>query len=147
MKTHYEILGLRADATTEDVRKAWLAIARECHPDTHPGNKAAAERYRLSNDAQQVLSDPDKRYAYDLSLAAPFEEMQPGANGNGVGLADILGFVADRAAAKAASSSPFVGMMYKQFRAQIHGEISEVCNGLVQRVQMNRERARQGRRA
>jgi hypothetical protein len=67
--THYEALGIPTDATADDVRRAYLRLAREHHPDRHaasPGNVVEAERrMREVNAAWAVLGDPGRRAEYD----------------------------------------------------------------------------------
>ncbi|MDI1245956.1 MAG: J domain-containing protein [Rhodoferax sp.] len=64
MKDHYSALGLSPSATLADVKKAYRQQAALHHPDRNPGVGAAA-RFRLVQTAYEVLSDPDKRQAYD----------------------------------------------------------------------------------
>ena len=76
MPTHYEVLGVPADADTETIRRAYLVVAKASHPDRRqsddPDRRARAEdRIRAANSAWNVLRDPDRREAYDLSLPGP----------------------------------------------------------------------------
>lgn len=64
-KDYYEILGVNEDASTEDIKKAYRRLAKEYHPDSHPGDKAAEERFKEVAEAYEVLSDPKKRKQYD----------------------------------------------------------------------------------
>lgn len=66
---HYEVLGVRSDSSTEDIRKAYKKLARTWHPDKHVGQsaKAAQEKFVAINAAHEVLSDDGKRREYDLS--------------------------------------------------------------------------------
>jgi len=61
---HYEALGLEPDATPEEIKKAFKALALQYHPDQHPTPIAAAIFRRL-NEAYKVLSDPEERRRYD----------------------------------------------------------------------------------
>jgi len=61
----YEVLGVPRTASAEDIRKAYRKLARRCHPDVNPGDKAAEERFKEISVANDVLSDPDKRKLYD----------------------------------------------------------------------------------
>jgi molecular chaperone DnaJ len=65
MKDYYEILGLNKDCTQEDIKKAYRKLAIKYHPDKNPDNKEAEEKFREINEANDTLSDPDKRAAYD----------------------------------------------------------------------------------
>ena len=62
---YYEVLGVARDAGAEDVKRAYRRLAMENHPDRNPGDKAAEDRFKAAADAYAVLSDPEKRAAYD----------------------------------------------------------------------------------
>ena len=61
----YDILGVQKRATDDEIRRAFRKLAKENHPDLHPDNKAAAERFKKITNANEILSDPDKRRQYD----------------------------------------------------------------------------------
>jgi DnaJ-class molecular chaperone len=65
MPNYYEILGVPRNASEKDVRQAYRRMAREYHPDVNRGDKSAEERFKKINEANSVLSDPDKRRRYD----------------------------------------------------------------------------------
>jgi len=62
---YYEILGVSKTATKEEIKKAYRKLAMKYHPDRNPGNKEAEEKFKLINEAYQVLSDEEKRTIYD----------------------------------------------------------------------------------
>lgn len=64
-KDYYKILGVSKDAKTADIKKAFRKIARDNHPDAHPGDKKAETRFKEASEANDILSDPDKRKEYD----------------------------------------------------------------------------------
>lgn len=64
-RDYYEVLGLSKNATPEDIKKAYRRLAKESHPDLHPNDKSAEARFKEINEANEVLSDPQKRAAYD----------------------------------------------------------------------------------
>ena len=84
--THYELLGLPADASQDEIRAAYRALARRHHPDTqHDVDPATADRSRHTmaalNAAWAVLGDPVRREAYDTGLGRPAPARPMGANG------------------------------------------------------------------
>jgi len=64
-KDYYRILGVPRTASKAEIRKAFRKLAREHHPDVKPGDEAAERRFKDVNEANAVLSDPDKRKQYD----------------------------------------------------------------------------------
>ena len=64
-RDYYEVLGVDKNGSAEDIKKAYRKKAKECHPDLHPNDKEAEARFRELNEANEVLSDPDKRARYD----------------------------------------------------------------------------------
>ncbi len=65
MRDPYDVLGLKREAKPEEVRKAYRKLAKTSHPDLHPGDKAAEERFKELSQANEILSDPEKRARYD----------------------------------------------------------------------------------
>ncbi|MBF2090688.1 MAG: J domain-containing protein [Synechococcales cyanobacterium K44_A2020_017] len=64
-RNYYQILGVPRDATLDDIKKAFRALARQYHPDMNPGNKAAEETFKDLGEAYEVLSDVSRREQYD----------------------------------------------------------------------------------
>ena len=64
-RDYYEVLGVGKDATEAEIKSAYRKKAKECHPDLHPNDKNAEERFKELNEANEVLSDPEKRKRYD----------------------------------------------------------------------------------
>ena len=64
-KDYYKILGVGTDASEKEVQRAYRKLAKQYHPDAHPGDKGAEDRFKEINAANDVLSDPAKRKEYD----------------------------------------------------------------------------------
>jgi curved DNA-binding protein len=62
---YYKILGIDKTATTKDVKSAYRKLARKVHPDLNPNDKDAKTKFQQINEANEVLSDPEKRKKYD----------------------------------------------------------------------------------
>lgn len=86
-KDYYEILGVSKDADDAALKKAYRALAKKYHPDTNPGDAAAAEHFKEASEAYGVLSDPEKRRQYDQFGSAAFD----GSGGAGFGGFDFSG--------------------------------------------------------
>lgn len=64
-RDYYEVLGVSKTAADAEIKKAFRKLAKENHPDLHPGDKAAEARFKEVNEAYEILSDSDKRSRYD----------------------------------------------------------------------------------
>ncbi|MCX6151367.1 MAG: J domain-containing protein [Ignavibacteriales bacterium] len=64
-KDYYKILGVGKTATQDEIRKAYRKLAKRFHPDKNQGDKSSEEKFKEINEANEVLSDPDKRKKYD----------------------------------------------------------------------------------
>src|SRR5215813_224130 len=64
-KDYYAALGVKKNASADEIRKAFRKLARKYHPDVNPGDKKAEERFKEISEANDVLSDPKKRKIYD----------------------------------------------------------------------------------
>jgi molecular chaperone DnaJ len=84
-RDYYEVLGVERTAAVEDVKKAYRKLAVKFHPDKNPGDKAAEEKFKELGEAYDVLSDPQKRAAYDQYGHSAFDPRsrgyRPGAGG------------------------------------------------------------------
>lgn len=64
-RDYYEILGVDKNASADEIKKAYRKMAKKYHPDAHPGDKAAEEKFKEANEAYEVLGDSEKRKKYD----------------------------------------------------------------------------------
>ncbi|MEM0516970.1 J domain-containing protein [Aequorivita flava] len=87
---YYKVLGLDKSATAADIKKAYRKLARKHHPDLNPNDKASQEKFQQINEANEVLSDPEKRkkydqYGKDWQHADAFEEAKRKQGSQGFG--------------------------------------------------------------
>ena len=87
-RDYYEVLGVPRTATDADIKKAFRKMAKENHPDLHPGDKEAEARFKEVNEAYEILSDSGKRSRYDqfgFAGVDPNYAAQNGGFGGGFG--------------------------------------------------------------
>ncbi|MBB5018241.1 molecular chaperone DnaJ [Chitinivorax tropicus] len=92
-KDFYEVLGINRDASEEDIKKAYRKLAMKYHPDRNPDNPQAEEKFKEAKEAYEILSDSQKRAAYDQYGHAGVDP-QAGMGGGGAGFggfADAFG--------------------------------------------------------
>ncbi len=84
-RDYYEVLGIGKNATDAEIKSAYRKLAKKYHPDLNPGNKEAEEKFKEVNEANDVLSDPQKRQRYDQFGFAGVDPNNAAANGGGAG--------------------------------------------------------------
>jgi molecular chaperone DnaJ len=94
-RDYYDVLGLNRDASEDDIKKAYRKLAMKWHPDRNPDNPKAEEHFKEAKEAYEILSDAQKRGAYDqFGHAGVDSSMAAGAGGFGAGaggFADAFG--------------------------------------------------------
>lgn len=98
-RDYYEVLGVNRDASEDEIKKAYRRLAMKFHPDRNPDNPKAEEQFKEAKEAYEILSDPNKRGAYDQFGHAgvdPSAGAGPGFGGAGMGgfadaFSDIFG--------------------------------------------------------
>lgn len=102
-RDYYEVLGIQKDAGDDEIKKAYRKMAKQYHPDLHPGDKECEAKFKEVNEAAQILGDPDKRAKYDQYGFAAFDPNAGfgggGFDGSGFGgfggFGDIFGDLGD----------------------------------------------------
>ena len=84
-RDYYEVLGIGKNATDAEIKSAYRKLAKKYHPDLNPGNKEAEEKFKEVNEANDVLSDQQKRQRYDQFGFAGVDPNYAAANGGGAG--------------------------------------------------------------
>lgn len=88
-RDYYEILGVARNAEEKEIKKAYKRLAMKYHPDRNPGDKEAEAKFKEAQEAYEVLTDKQKRSAYDQYGHAAFEQGGFGGAGGGFGGADF----------------------------------------------------------
>ena len=89
-KDYYKLLGINRNASDEEIKQAYRKLAMKYHPDRNPGDKAAEDKFKDINEANEVLSDPKKRARYDQLGQSYQQWQQHGGNANNFNWDELL---------------------------------------------------------
>ncbi|MDE6666307.1 MAG: molecular chaperone DnaJ [Ruminococcus sp.] len=147
-RDYYEVLGIQKGATDDEIKKAFRKKARENHPDLHPDDPSYVEKFQEINEANEVLSDPDKRKRYDQFGHAGVD---PSYSGGGMGgfsgdmggfgdLGDIFdnifgGFGFGGGSTRSNANAPRRG---SDIQESVLINFMEACNGIKKEIKINR---------
>lgn len=146
-RDYYEVLGVSKSASEDEIKKAFRKLAKQYHPDLHPGDKQAEEKFKEVNEAYEILSNPDKKAKYDqfgfAGVDPNYGAGTAGAGGFG-GFADmgdifdsIFGGFGFGGAARS-SSNPNAPRRGSDIRASINIDFMEACKGKTVKVRVNK---------
>lgn len=148
-RDYYEVLGLSKGASADEIKKAYRKLALKYHPDYNPGDKDAEEKFKEINEANEVLSDPEKRQRYDQFGFAGVDPSYGagqgggfGGFGGGVDLGDIFGdifgggFGGFGGGSRANPSAPRKG---QDIRVRITLNFGEAVHGCTKKISITRQ--------
>lgn len=158
---YYKTLGVDKNATTEEIKKAYRKLARKYHPDLNPNDAAAHKTFQQINEANEVLSDPEKRKKYDQygehwqhaeqfeqarqaqqqSGSAGWDEQPFGAGGFGTesGFSDFFESLFGNGARRRGRSARFRG---QDFTAELHVSLADAYKTHQQIITVNDKKIR-----
>ncbi|MCX7803848.1 MAG: molecular chaperone DnaJ [Planctomycetota bacterium] len=138
-RDYYEVLGIPRDAKPEDIKKAFREMAKKWHPDRNPDNrKEAEEKFKEAAEAYEVLSDPEKRAAYDR-FGHDGLRGRPAPDFSGVSFEDLFSSFFGR-------GGPFGGSIFEDFFGGTFGDAEHGRRGTSLRaeVEISLEEAAKG---
>ena len=154
-RDYYEVLGIGKNATDAEIKSAYRKLAKKYHPDLNPGDKTAEEKFKEVNEANDVLSDPEKRKRYDqfgfAGVDPNYGAGQGGYGGGfgggfggagGVDLGDIFGdlfgggFGGFGGSSRANPNAPRKG---HDIQASVILTFEEAAHGCIKKVTLNRQ--------
>ncbi len=149
-RDYYEVLGISKGASDDEIKKAYRKMAKQYHPDLHPDDPEAAEKFKEVNEANDILSDPQKRQRYDQFGHAGVDPSYGagtggmggfgGFSGEGFDFGDIFdtffgGGMGGGAARSTSANAPKRGA---DIAIALEISFMEACKGVTRQVEVNR---------
>ena len=153
-RDYYEVLGIQKGASDEEIKKAYRKMAKKYHPDVNPDDPEAEAKFKEVNEANQVLSDPDKRARYDQFGHAGVDPNYGGGSGfggtggfggfDGVDISDFFGDIFGSSGGFGGfggfggSSNPNAPRRGSDIAVTLDISFMEACKGITQDITVNR---------
>lgn len=146
-RDYYEVLGVDKSASEDEIKKAYRKAAKQYHPDLHPGDKEAEEKFKEANEAYEVLSDAEKKAKYDrfghAGVDPSYGAGQGGYGGfNGQGfdfdLGDIFSNIFGGGFGGGGSANPNAPQRGSDTQASVTISFEEAAKGCEREVESNR---------
>lgn len=150
-RDYYEVLGISKGATDDEIKKAYRKMAKMYHPDLHPDDPQAAEKFKEVNEANDVLSDPQKRQRYDqfghAGVDPSYGAGQGGggfggfggfSTGDGIDLGDIFDSFFGGGMGSARADNPNAPKRGADIPINLDISFMEACKGVRHEVELNR---------
>lgn len=146
-RDYYEVLGVDKSASEDEIKKAYRKAAKQYHPDLHPGDKEAEEKFKEANEAYEILSDAEKKAKYDrfghAGVDPSYGAGQGGYGGfNGQGfdfdLGDIFSNIFGGGFGGGGSANPNAPQRGSDTQASVTISFEEAAKGCEREVESNR---------
>ena len=145
-RDYYEVLGIQKGASEDEIKKAYKKLAQKYHPDMNPGDKEAEEKFKEVNEANEVLSDPEKKARYDqFGFAGVDPNYGAGAGGGAYGggfdfgdLGDIFGSFFGGGFGGGQRRNPNAPQRGESIRASVSVSFTEAAFGCEKSVTLER---------